>query len=120
MAYTKGMIGQLYDKFGIQWFTYKEAGIHFATLNAAANRGWLTKKNSQYQVTVRGMTFNRLEQLVGGYDFISLRKKDQALGMMCSIDGMDILDAWDKPYDISDVVEYKVKGTGWRKIFPEK
>ena len=120
MAYTKGMIRQLYEKFGDAPFTYKDAGIHFATLNAAANRGYLAKQGNQYCVAAKGLLFTRIEELASGYEFISLRKKNQALGMMCSIKGMDVLDAWDKPYDIDSVVEYEVKGMGWRKIFPEK
>lgn len=117
MAYTKGMIGQLYIKFGAKPFTYKEAGIHFATLNAAANRGWLIKNGSQYQVTQRGMIFTRIEELASGSEFISLRKKDHALGMLCSVKGMDVLDAWDKPYDITDVIEYRKNSMEWLKIF---
>ena len=120
MAYTKGLIGQLYEKFADTPFTYKTAGIHFATLHAAANRGYLVKQGNQYHVAAKGLIFDRIEQLVGGYEFISLRKQNQAIGMMCSIKGMDVLDAWDKPYDLNNVVEYEVKGTGWRKIFPEK
>jgi hypothetical protein len=120
MAYTKGMIGQLYIQFGAKPFTYKEAGIHFATLNAAANRGWLIKNGSQYQVTQRGMIFTRIEQLASGSEFISLKKNNDTIGMLCSIRGMDLLDAWDKPYDVSGVVEYRLHSIEWNKIFPNK
>lgn len=120
MAYTKGLIGQLHNKFGEQSFTYKDAGIHFATLNAAANRGYLAKHGSTYTVTAKGLLFNRIEELANGRDWISLRKANHKLGMHCSVKGADVLDAWDKPYDLTDVVEYGVEHKQWCKIFPEK
>lgn len=120
MAYTKGMIKELYNRFGDTSFTYKDAGIHFATLNAVANRGYLAKQGSQYQVTARGLLFNRIEELYTGRSWISLRKQNHNLGMHCTVKGADVLDAWDKPYDLTDVIEYGVEGTEWYKIFPEK
>lgn len=115
MAYTKGLIGQLHNKFGEQPFTYKDAGIHFATLNAVANRGYLAKQGNQYCVAAKGLLFNRIEELANGRDWISLRRANHNLGMYCSIKGADILDCWGKEYDITDVVEYLV-GPEWQKI----
>jgi hypothetical protein len=63
------------------------------------------------------MIFTRIEQLASGSEFISLRKKDHALGMLCSVKGMDVLDAWDKPYDVADVIEYRKSSMEWLKIF---
>ena len=120
MAYTKGMIKELHNRFRDTPFTYKDAGIHFATLNAAANRGYLAKQGNQYQVTARGLLFNRIEELYTGRSWISLRKQNHNLGMYCIVKGADVLDAWDKPYDLTDVIEYGVEGTEWYKIFPEK
>ena len=116
MPYTKGMIGQLYIKFGAKPFTYKDAGIHFATLNAVANRGYLAKQGNQYQVTAKGLLFNRIEELAEGRNWISLRKANYKLGMYCIIRGLDILDAWENPYDIVDVVEYGAPGLIWLPI----
>ena len=125
MAYTKGLIGQLHNKFGEQSFTYKDAGIHFATLNAAANRGYLAKHGSTQTGTASErkisetfkQLFNRIEELANGRDWISLRKASHKLGMHCSVKGADVFDAWDKPYDITDVIEYTVDGPEWQKIF---
>lgn len=117
MAYTKGLIGQLHEKFADTPFTYKQAGVHYATLNAVANRGYLTKQGSTYTVAAKGLLFNRIEQLADSRDWISLRKENHKLGMHCSIKGADVLDGWDNPYDITDVVEYGVEGIEWRKIF---
>lgn len=101
MAYTKGMIGQLYIKFGAKPFTYKEAGIHFATLNAAAKRGYLDKITCGYQVTPKGLMFNQIEQTTEGYEYFTLLPQN-GIGMMCSIKGADLLDAWDNPYNFSN------------------
>ena len=117
MAYTKGLIGQLHNKFGEQPFTYKDANVHYATLNAVANRGYLVKHGSTYTVTAKGLLFNRIEELADGRDWISLRKANHRLGMHCSVKGADVLDCWDKAYDIADVIEYTVAGLEWQKIF---
>lgn len=117
MAYTKGLIGQLHNKFGEQPFTYKDANVHYATLNAVANRGYLVKHGSTYTVTAKGLLFNRIEELADSRDWISLRKANHRLGMHCSVKGADVLDCWDKAYDIADVIEYTVAGLEWQKIF---
>lgn len=117
MAYTKGLIGQLHTQFGDKPFTYKDAGVHFATLNALVNRDYLTKQGSHYRIAAKGLLFNRIEEIIGDREFISLRKQNSELGMLCSLKGQDVLDAWGNTYPLDDVVEYTIGFNDWEKIF---
>ena len=110
MAYTKGMIQTLITKIQTgelnSNFTYKEAGIHFATLNALVKRGYMDKNAaSKYSLTPRGAAFARIEQLTQGCEYFVLRKPDAKLGMMCSIKGADLFDAWEQPYEFDAPIE---------------
>lgn len=105
--YTRGMIARLNEKFGTdKFFTSSEVNLHAATLNALCNRGYLVKKGKQYCVAAKGLIFNRIEELYADRSWISLRRAGEPLGMHCRIKGADVLDAWDKPYDVAAVVEY--------------
>ena len=99
MAYTKGLIKSLHCQFQLSPFTYKEASVHFATLNALVSRGWLEKVNgNHYRITTAGLTFSRLEEVMAGQEFFTIRREGDALGMMCTIKGADLFDCWGKPY----------------------
>lgn len=81
-------------------FTWNEVGIHYATLNSLVKRGYLYKDESgYYTVTTKGKMFANIEFLTAGREYFCLRKKGAKLGMMCSIKGPDILDAWDNVWD---------------------
>lgn len=93
MPYTKGMIGELAAKGSGTW---KELGVHYATLGALAKKGLLEKDESgRYTVTSKGLMFDRIEALAADYEYVTLRKEGDRLAMMCSVKGTDILDAWD-------------------------
>lgn len=84
-------------------FTWKEVGIHYATLNSLMKRGYLNKSDSgSYHVELKGQIFANIEYLTTGREYFCLRKKGAKLGMMCSIKGPDILDAWDNVWDWDD------------------
>lgn len=77
-------------------FTYKEVGIHYATLNSLVKRGYLSKSLSgKYSLTTKGIMFAKIESSTIGMEYFVLQQKNAKLGMMCSIKGPDILDAWD-------------------------
>lgn len=98
MAYKKGQLNNL----PVDPFTYKEVGIHYATLNAAAKRGLLTKNSREktYQATPKLAAFLKIEALDG--DFVSLKRPDEELGMLCEVKGMDILNCWGEPWDYDE------------------
>ena len=103
MAYTKGLIKSLHCQFQLNPFTYKDASVHFATLNALVSRGWLEKVSGNcYRVTTAGLTFSYLEDVMSGQEFFTIRLEGDVLGMMCSIKGADLLDCWGKPYVIGN------------------
>lgn len=94
-------------------FTWKESGIHFATLNAAARRGLVVKEGTKYRLLPKAKMFAALEQLfaASNADYISLKKKGAPLGMLCSLKGFDILDAWDKPWEYIETDELQIFNT---------
>ena len=109
MAYTKGLIKSLYCQFQLNPFTYKDAGVHFATLNALVSRGWLTKVGcSQYKITTAGLHFVHLEEIMTGHEFFTIRRDSDELGMMCSIKGADLLDCWGRPYSLSSAATVEI------------
>ena len=107
MAYQKGMIADLMGRFGANGFTWKEAGIHFATLNAAAKRGYLKKVGTQYFVERRGAIFSRIEAMADGKEFFVLCDAGAKVGMLCSMKGMDVLDCYDQPYAWGESCAYR-------------
>ena len=106
MAYTKGMFKDIYKNCGItKTFSAKEVGIHPLTLNAAKNRGLVEKfADGKYRLTSKGVVFMTIENSAKGNNFVSLKKKDADLGMLCIVKGMDILDCWEKPWDYNENV----------------
>ena len=109
MAYAKGMIAQLIEKFGSQGFTYKDAGVHFATLNAAVRRGLLSKDSkSFYHVEKKGIVFAQIEKMADSSEFFILRREGESLGKFCYLDGMTVMDCWDQPFDYENVFYQKV------------
>lgn len=110
MAYTKGMIADLMERFGDRGFTWKDAGIHFATLNAAVKRGYLKKIGSEYFVERRGAIFSRIEAMADGKDFFVLTN-DGEDKMLCSMKGLDIFDCYEQTFTLSDRCSYRDVGT---------
>ena len=99
MAYTVGMLNEIDMKLNGAKKTWQEIGVHFATLNALVKRDYLCKSlNGKYSITKKGKMFCKIEQLSKGHSFFVLCRKNDTLGMMCSLKGCDILDAWEKPW----------------------
>ena len=103
MAYTKGMIKQLIDKYGLyQPFTWQQSGMHYATLNALVKRDYLEKDElGRYCVTKSGYNFAQVEELAGNAEFFTIHLECERLGMLCSLKGADVLDCWGNSYDIA-------------------
>lgn len=105
MAYTRATFPAIaqYVKANGNNFTWQKVGIHFATLNSLTKKGYLTKQSDgSYSVTEKGKIFANIEALTQGREYFCLRKEGATLGMMCSIKGSDLLDAWERPYDLDE------------------
>ena len=99
MAYTQGQLTKIAQKVDGGALTWQEIGVHFATLNAMVKRGYMVKMhNGRYAMTQKGNMFCRIERLVSGHEYFVMRNESDRLGMMCSLKGMDVLDAWDRPW----------------------
>ena len=85
-------------------FTWKEVGIHFATLNSLVKRGYLSKKGDKYSLEGRGKMFAGIESRTVDCEHFSLRKPQNSIGMLCSIKGSTIYDAFDNEYELEDEV----------------
>lgn len=84
--------------------TWKELGVHYNTLGALVKRGLMAKSDSSgiYSVLPKGRMLATIIDLAADYEYITLQKVSAPLGMMCSIKGYDILDAWDNIWDWGD------------------
>lgn len=82
--------------------TWKELGVHYNTLSALVKRGLMAKSDSQYEVLPKGHMLAAIMKLAADYEYVTLQKVDEPLGMMCRINGYDILDAWDNLWDYGD------------------
>ena len=99
MAYTQGLMVRIARKVDSTALTWQEIGVHFATLNAMVKRGYMEKtREGKYTMTRKGNMFCKIEDLVAGHEYFVLRNESAKLGMMCSLKGMDILDAWERPW----------------------
>ncbi len=119
MAYTKGMFKSIYRDYGImKTFSAKEVNIHPATLNAAKNRGLVEKlSNGYYRLTNKGVVFMTIENTAKPNGFVSLKRDTDELGMLCTVKGMDVLDAWDKPWDYNENISiYNAEIKQWKGI----
>ena len=85
-------------------FTWKEIGIHFATLNSLVKRGYLSKKGDKYSLESKGIMFAKIESKTINCDYFSLKKPNSEIGMLCSIKGPNIYDAFDNEYELEDEV----------------
>lgn len=105
MAYLVGDFKRVKEKFGYEPFEWTAARMHYATLNAAAKRGLVEKVGRQYKLTAKVNKFIEIEDFMLTHEFITLKEPSAKLGMLCSLKGMDVLDAWDNPYNYSADVE---------------
>ena len=123
MAYCMGQMRDLSHKFPSNdtKFVWTETNIHYATLNAAVRRGLLEKVGTAYHFLPKGRAFAAMEQafLLKDREYISFRNKGAALGMLCSIKGLDIRDCWDKPWDYDGNVEIISEDNEWEDLITD-
>ena len=95
-----------------KWYTAKELGMAAASMSAMVRRGLVvdrTGKPKQYKKTVSTLA-KILEVLKDKeFEYFVLYKTDRQLGMLCSLKNEQVLDCWEKPYDLTNVYKLVVK-----------
>ena len=95
-----------------KWYTAKELGMAAASMTAMVRRGLVVDragKPKQYKKTVSTLA-KILEVLKDKeFEYFTLYKTDRQLGMLCSLKNEQILDCWEKPYDLTNVYKLVVK-----------
>ena len=95
-----------YNKVPTEFATAKEIGLAAATLGALARRGLVevldtTPKQYRRIENPAIKIYQLYEQ--NKCDFFVLYKKNENIGMLCSMSNGDVVDCWGKKYDLTNV-----------------
>lgn len=113
MAYECGLLNRIGEGG-----TWKELGIHYATLGSLERKGYVVKDNDgRYTLTECGRRFAVVEKLAEGHEFFCIREAGSAVGRLCYVKGSDIMDAWDHVFKLKDDVPlfFSYHTPDWRK-----
>ncbi len=108
-----------YNKVPDEFATAKEIGLAAATLGAMARRGLVEVQNTTPKKYRKNNSpaikiYQLCEENKNKYDtYFTLRKKDQKLGMLCSIDNGTIVDCWGEPYDLEGICRIEFGKLGY-------
>ena len=122
MAYKRGDFKSILDNYGTyRAFTATMVGIHPNTLGAASKEGLFIKCGTidgrqAFRMTSKGAAFVRIEELIAGRDFITLKRPDAEIGMLCTVNGYHVLDAWGQYWEYDGNVEYMNKSREWEEV----
>ena len=106
-----------YNKIPEEYATAREIGLAGATLGAMARRGFvdvLETSPKQYRKSNNPAIkiYLLCEENAKDYDtYFTLRKKNEPLGMLCSISNNVIVDCWGNPYPLENIckIEFRTK-----------
>lgn len=95
-----------------RWYTAAELGVAPATMTAMVNRNLVEKTDTSPRKYRR--LFNpqaTILDILSGFefDFFTLYRSDETLGMLCYLEKEQIMDCWGKPYDLTKVTRLVVK-----------
>lgn len=97
-------------------YTAKELNVASASMTAMVNRGLVRKVNNSSPIKYmrnENNVFNNIVNILSQFknvEYFTLYKKEQKLGMMCSLDkkNQKVLDCWGKAYDLNNAVKIQV------------
>ena len=93
-------------------YTAMELGVSGGSMTAMANRGMVKKiagKPNRYVKLENKMAkIMDIAKQFKDTEYFTLFKRDKNLGMFCRIKAECIVDAWDRAYDVSDVIKMKI------------
>ena len=104
-----------YNKVPTEFATAREIGLAAATLGAFARRGMVevlngTPKKYKKIVNPAIKIYQLCEENKNDYDtYFTLWKKNEKIGMLCSISNNDVVDCWGNKYDLTEVDTIKFK-----------
>lgn len=95
-----------------KWYTAADLGVAPASMTAMINRNLVERTDTsprKYRRVANPQA--TILDILSGFDFefFTLYKSDQALGMLCFLDKEQIMDCWGKPYDLTNVNRLVVK-----------
>lgn len=94
-----------------QWVTAKEINIAPATMTAMIRRNLVEATNTSPKKYHRITNTSVIVEMLLFYfpsDTIGIYKKEQEIGMFCSVKNGKIYDCFDNPYDLSDAVKIRI------------
>ena len=93
-------------------YTAKDLGVAGATMTALVRRGLVEKiagKPARYKKLEGGLRSSIISLVKQhGTEFFVVHKKNEKIGMQCSLKGNDIVDAWGKVYDITGASKLQI------------
>ena len=106
-----------YNKIPVEFKTAREIGLAAATLGAMARRGLVeVKDTSPKQYRKVDSPFLKISEICEKHKddyetYFTLKKKDNDLGMLCSMSSNMIIDCWGNQYDLTNLeyIEFRTK-----------
>lgn len=112
-AYTKDKYFATWSKMEEgKWYTASELGMAAASMTAMVRRGlvddWSCRPKKYRKKE------NKLIKILGylqnfEYEFFTLYREGETIGMLCSLDKERVLDCWENLYDLTSVNRLVVK-----------
>ena len=94
------------------WYTAVELGVAPASMTAMVNRN-LVERTASTPRKYRRLANPQVAilDILSGFDFefFTLYKRNQPIGMLCYLEKEKVMDCWGKPYDLTDVNRLVVK-----------
>ena len=112
-AYTKDAYLDTWAKMEEgKWYTASELGMYAASMTAMVRRGLVEDLNCRPKKYRKKE--NKLIKILNclrnfDYEFFTLYREGQSIGMLCSLDKERVLDCWEKLYDLTNVNRLVVK-----------
>ena len=90
------------------WATAKEIGVAPATMTAMVRRNMVAVTDTSPRQYRRIITPYVVLDMLLPYmprEFVGIYKKNEKIGMLCTVKNGRVFDCWGEPYDISDAAK---------------